>query len=72
MRWKACTGQACETAEQAAEQLEGLTYIYGNTPIECFAFNAFMVKLGMEPLLIQTSQLPNPDDPDPAGHPGTL
>ena len=56
--------QAIRAVAQAEGQLEGLTYIYGNTPIECFAFNAFMVGLGMRPLLIQTSQLPERDDPD--------
>ena len=56
--------QAIRAVAQAEGQLEGLTYIYGNTSIECFAFNAFMVGLGMRPLLIQTSQLPERDDPD--------
>lgn len=56
--------KARDAVKQAEGQLRGLTYIYGNSPIECFAFNAFMVKLGMEPLLIQTNNLPEADDPN--------
>ena len=46
----------------ASGQLKGLRYIYGNTPIDCFEYNAFMVKLGMIPLLIQTNEIPEETD----------
>ncbi len=39
---------------QAAAKLDGITYIYGNTPFDCMEFNQFMVKLGMKPEIIQT------------------
>ena len=41
--------------------LNGIGYIYGNTPFSPFEFNAFMTTLGMNPLLIQMSSLP-PED----------
>lgn len=56
--------KAKEIVETAAGQLEGLTYIYGNTPIDCYEFNAFMVGLGMVPLLIQTNEVPEAEDPN--------
>ncbi len=55
--------QACRAVAGASAHLAGVTYIYGNTPVECFELNAFMVKLGMRPLLIQTSAIPGEEDP---------
>ena len=49
-----------ETFEKGAKALSGIRYIYGNTPLPCFEFNAFMVRLGMIPQLIQTVDLPEP------------
>lgn len=43
-----------DTENKAATKLEGITYIYGNTPFDCMEFNQFMVKLGMKPEIIQT------------------
>lgn len=54
--------KAKQAVEAAAGRLEGITYIYGNTPVECFELNAFMVGLGMQPLLIQASAIPQPED----------
>lgn len=54
--------RAKAVVDEAMGQLDGVTYIYGNTPVECFELNAFMVGLGMEPLLIQTGSLPEPGD----------
>lgn len=42
-------------AEKVKPQLQGITYIYGNTPFSCFEFNAFLVSLGMVPQLIQSN-----------------
>lgn len=39
-------------------QLQGMTYIYGNGPVECFELNALLIDLGMEPLVIHTNELP--------------
>ncbi len=54
--------QAKTAMSGASGQLKGLRYIYGNTPIDCFEYNAFMVKLGMIPLLIQTNEIPEETD----------
>ncbi len=40
--------------QEVSKELEGITYIYGNTPFDCMEFNQFMVNLGMKPELIQT------------------
>ena len=47
-------------AEKQAK-LEGITYIYGNTPYDCFEINNFMTNLGMLPQVIQTNRLPEHD-----------
>ncbi|MBB5265245.1 nitrogenase molybdenum-cofactor synthesis protein NifE [Catenibacillus scindens] len=54
--------QAAETVARAESELRGITYIYGNTPVDCFELNAFMTKIGMEPLLIQTNAIPEKGD----------
>ncbi len=46
--------EAAEAAEAAKPALQGVRYIYGNTPFDCLEFNQFMVSLGMVPQLIQT------------------
>lgn len=43
---------------KAKPDLENVKYIYGNTPLPIFAFNAFMVSIGMIPQLIQTVEVP--------------
>ena len=46
--------QAKAAAESAKPVLQGVRYIYGNTPFDCLEFNQFMVNLGMIPQIIQT------------------
>ena len=46
--------QAKAAAEASKPALQGITYIYGNTPFDCLEFNQFMVSLGMLPQIIQT------------------
>ena len=46
--------QAKAAAEASKPALQGVTYIYGNTPFDCLEFNQFMVSLGMVPQIIQT------------------
>lgn len=53
--------QAMEQTEQAKQRLQGLRYIYGNTPYPLFEYNRFLVDLGMIPLVIQTADLPEED-----------
>ncbi len=54
--------QSC--VQEAKELLQGVSYIYGNTPVDCYEYNAFMTELGMEPKLIQTVDYPGEDHPE--------
>ncbi|GMQ58708.1 nitrogenase component 1 [Vallitalea sediminicola] len=46
----------------AAEQLlRNKTFIYGNTPFNCFEFTDFLVDLGMIPIIIQCRELAKSD-----------
>lgn len=56
--------QAKSAQAEARAALEGVTYIYGNTPMRCFEFNRFMAELGMEPQIIQTSSIAPEDRQD--------
>ncbi len=49
--------QAQESVLKTQNQLQGVPYIYGNTPFDCMEFNAFLVKLGMVPQIIQTASV---------------
>jgi len=42
----------------AKPNLADIRYIYGNTPLPIYEFNAFMISVGMIPELIQTVELP--------------
>lgn len=46
----------------AKTELAGLKYIYGNTSLSCYEYNAFLTEAGMEPLLIQTNDYPGADN----------
>lgn len=54
--------EAVQCVEQAREELQGMKYIYGNTALSCFEYNAFLTELGMEPLLIQSNDFPGQED----------
>ncbi|MCT4542972.1 MAG: nitrogenase component 1 [Vallitalea sp.] len=41
----------------AKELLQDKTFIYGNTPFNCFEFTHFLVCLGMKPMIIQCREL---------------
>ena len=58
VKYNACTEQI--TAAKA--ELSGMKYIYGNTALACYEYNAFLVSLGMEPQLIQTNEFPGQDN----------
>lgn len=45
----------------AKKYLQDKTFIYGNTPFNCFEFCNFLVDLGMVPLVIQCRELMNED-----------
>lgn len=58
---------AVNAAEAAKETLDGVSYIYGNTPFDCMEFNEFMVGLGMIPQIIQLSAYDEEEDGPGAG-----
>lgn len=58
--------KAVAAKQEAAKELEGVTYIYGNTPFRTFELNHFMVSLGMVPQIIQTSAITAADAEDKA------
>lgn len=49
--------QQCKAAEENAKaELEGMTFIYGNTPFDGFELCSYLCKLGMRPQLIQSNR----------------
>ena len=54
--------ECAELVESVRAELNGMKYIYGNTSLSCYEYNAFMVSLGMVPLLIQTNEYPGAED----------
>ena len=54
--------QSLETIAKGENSLKNIRYIYGNTPLSFFEFNAFMVRMGMIPQLLQTAELPELDN----------
>ena len=63
---QALEAKAVAAKQEAAKELEGVTYIYGNTPFRTFELNRFMVSLGMMPQIIQTSAITAADAEDKA------
>lgn len=49
--------EVADRMEKVENGLQGKTFIYGNTPFDCFAFSEFLMELGMEPLIIQCREL---------------
>ena len=49
---------ALETVSEAKKTLDGKSFIYGNTTLPIFECIAFLVSLGMKPLLVQTKEIP--------------
>lgn len=49
-------------ADSVQEQLQGKTYIYGNTPYDVFEFNLFLTTQGMVPQVIQTNRFSDNDE----------
>lgn len=41
-----------------AKDFKNITYIYGNTPFDCFELNSYLCKLGMVPQVIQSNRFP--------------
>ncbi len=54
---------AVQRSEAAAPVLKGLTYFSGNTALCNFELHAFLTELGMEPVLLQISDLEEIDRP---------
>lgn len=59
--------QAKESVEAGRGKLEGVTFIYGNTPFRCFEYSRFMTDMGMIPQIIQTAAIRDEDKEDIAG-----
>ena len=55
---------ATKNVEQGKTALQGISFIYGNTPLRCFEACAFMTSLGMEPKLIQCHDITSADGAD--------
>jgi len=53
-----------EAAVEAAGTLQGVPFIYGNTPFRCFEACGFMATLGMQPQLIQCHGIADADSED--------
>ncbi len=53
--------KAREEVIEAKPELEGVSFIYGNTPFRVFEFTRFMAEMGMNPLVVQTSAI-RPED----------
>lgn len=47
----------CKVLENNLQtELQGISYIYGNTPYDCFELNSYLCKIGMIPQLIQSNK----------------
>jgi len=54
--------EEAERAVSAAHtEVAGMKYIYGNTSLACYEYNAFLVSLGMEPQIIQANEIGEDD-----------
>lgn len=58
-------GKSKELEAAAKGELQGVPYIYGNTPYDCFELNRYLCLLGMEPQLVQSNHFAE-DNPDVA------
>lgn len=56
--------QMKQKTEESTKELEGVSYIYGNTPFDCLEFNTFLSELGMVPKLVQTVSIEAERDKD--------
>lgn len=61
-------GSLCEQVKASVQaskaKLDGVSFIYGNTPFRCFEYSRFMAELGMIPQIIQTSAIKDEDRDD--------
>jgi len=55
---------AKSAAEQIGASMKGIKYFSRQSDFSDIELNAFLVKLGMKPLLIQLMEMPDADDPD--------
>jgi len=54
--------KAEEAVEKGEKELKEVSFIYGNTPFNCFEACAFMSSMGMKPLLIQCHGIEDTDE----------
>ena len=55
--WEECLA----LEQQVQDKLQGVSYIYGNSPYDCWELNTYLASLGLQPLMIQMSTLKNKD-----------
>ena len=53
--WEECLA----LEKQVQDKLQGVGYIYGNSPYDCWELNTYLAGLGLQPLMIQMSTLKN-------------
>ena len=53
--WEECLA----LQQQVQDKLQGVGYIYGNSPYNCWELNTYLAGLGLQPLMIQMSTLKN-------------
>ena len=53
--WEKCLA----LQQQVQDKLQGIGYIYGNSPYNCWELNTYLAALGLKPLMIQMSTLKN-------------
>ena len=53
--WEECLA----LQQQVQDKLQGVRYIYGNSPYNCWELNTYLAELGLQPLMIQMSTLKN-------------
>lgn len=48
---------ACKALEEQVKPVvKDITYVYGNTPFDCFEYNSYLCQLGMKAVLIQSNR----------------
>ena len=53
--WEECIA----LQQQVQDKLQGVDYIYGNSPYNCWELNTYLAALGLRPLMVQMSTLKN-------------
>lgn len=52
-----------EKEKNIKSSMKNLKYFSGNTALSTYEFHSYLIELGLDPILIQTSDIPSEDDP---------